>query len=152
MNCALLKDLPISGSDFTLVRECMNSMSFGWNWKVRLPPENHIQKKVQLIIGILMEPLRWGKSCSKETIPCPHTESDLDGVNFLHKRSYGAFWICDLTAVDHTSIFAEWLLGTRLMLTVFTLSFQKVIWRWARGWEGSQPGQLTWTGQNDVLY
>lgn len=38
------------------------------------------------------------------------------------------------------------------MLTIFTLSFPKVIWRWARGWERSQAGQLTWTGQSYILY
>lgn len=101
----LLKDLPSSGSDFTLVQEGMNQMSFRWNWDVRCPPENHIQKMVQLKIGIFMELLRWDKSHSKVTIPCPHTESDLDGVNFPHSRPYGAFWICALTAGDHTSVF-----------------------------------------------
>lgn len=111
----------------TLFQDCMNRMSFRWNCDVRCPPENHVQKLVQLIMDIIMELLRGGKSYSKVTIPCPCTESDLDGVDFLHSRPYGAFWICALTAVDHTSIFAEWLLDTRSMLTIFTLSFQKVI-------------------------
>lgn len=38
------------------------------------------------------------------------------------------------------------------MLAVLTLSFQKIFWRWARGWEESQPGQLPQTGQNAILY
>lgn len=91
MSCALLKGLPSSGSDFALVQGCMNQLSFRCNWGVRCPPEDHLQEMVQLIMGILMEQLRWGRSYSKVTIPCPHTESVMDGVNFFIADSMVGF-------------------------------------------------------------
>lgn len=41
-----------------------------------------------------MELLRWGRSYCKVTMPCPHTESDLDGVKFFTQTLWCFLDLC----------------------------------------------------------
>lgn len=79
--------------------------------------------------------------------------SDWDGVNFFHSSPQSAvLWICGYSSTDNTAVF--WLLlscaCTVSRPPLFPTTPPQAGWRWARGWDRTQLGQLTQSDQRDI--
>ena len=75
-----------------------------------------------------------------------------DWVNFLHSSWYGAmFWICAENSADTQRCFSScWAVLNQSQGLFCFSSHQWGGWGCTRGWEGTQPGQLTPTDQRDI--